>query len=303
MKKMHLPYIYIIIAGILWGTIVLPVRLLASMGLSSTQIVVSRFVTVSIVFAAYIYFTDKSKFKIAVRDIPLFFAFGFLCILIYNICFTITIQLTSVSIAVGLLYTSPIWAMLMSIPVFNEKLTKTKAAAAGLSFLGCALMSGLLLGEGVSLSPLSLLTGVSAGIGYGSYGIFAKTLLKKYDSLTTMFYPFLFLCMGGIFFCRPVEMAALIAETPLLLLYIFLGAFFCYVIPYGLYTYSLNFVEASKAAVIVSIEPVSASLFGFLFFSERLTPQIAGGMLLILAAIYILNRNTAPIADSNNEPE
>lgn len=41
-------------------------------------------------------------------DLRYFEILGFFCILFYNVCYTITVQLTSLSIAISLLYTSPI---------------------------------------------------------------------------------------------------------------------------------------------------------------------------------------------------
>lgn len=281
--------LYLLIAGTLWGLLGVSVRLLSGFGLTSLQIVVGRFFMAAIVLGVYLCITDKEKLRIHKKDFPYFAVLGFFCILFYNICYTVTIQLTSLAIAGALLYTSPVWAMLFSIPVFHEKLTKRKCLSALLSFSGCALMSGLFSGGGIQIKPLGILTGLLAGIGYGSYGIFAKVLIDKYHSLTITFYTFLLASIGGVFICGPREMAHTIAADPVVLIYLLAASVVCFVVPYILYNLALNDIEASKAAVIVAIEPVMATVFGVLLYNESLTATVACGMALVLSAIVILN--------------
>lgn len=69
----------------------------------------------------------------------------------------------------------------------------------------------------------------------------------------------------------------------------FLTALITAVIPFLSYTLGLESVEASKAGIIATIEPMVATLIGILVFSERLTLMSGAGILLILAAVVILN--------------
>ena len=62
------------------------------------------------------------------------------------------------------------------------------------------------------------------------------------------------------------------------------------VIPFLLYTLGLEHVEASRAAILATVEPMVATLIGIFIFHEYLTPLSALGILCILGAIVILNR-------------
>jgi drug/metabolite transporter (DMT)-like permease len=62
-------------------------------------------------------------------------------------------------------------------------------------------------------------------------------------------------------------------------------------LPALLYSFGLRGVEAGKGAVMASIEPVVASLAGFLFFGETPTPLGILGIVLVLGAVVILNLN------------
>lgn len=61
------------------------------------------------------------------------------------------------------------------------------------------------------------------------------------------------------------------------------------VVPFLAYTLGLRTVEASRAGILATIEPMVATLIGILVFSEPLTLLCGLGMALILAAVMLLN--------------
>jgi len=285
-------YILIIISAVLWGSVGLTIRILASFGFSTIQIIVFRFITAALCFGLYILITDRRKFRIDKTDIKYFMAFSLFVLLAYNICFVTAIRLTSYAVATGLLYTSPIWAMFLSIYVFKEKLTKRKGIAILLSFTGCGLITGLFSSGGVSLTPIAFFAGLGAGMGYGAQGVFTKKLMEKYHSFTVVFYFFLFAVIFGLPFCNFGGMLSVIASAPMSLLYGMGGAIICYIVPFAFYTYALNFIEASRAAVIVSVEPIVAALLGFFVYDEPITVFIICGIAFIISAVVVLYEPT-----------
>ncbi len=62
------------------------------------------------------------------------------------------------------------------------------------------------------------------------------------------------------------------------------------VIPFLAYTLGLERVEASRAGIIATIEPLVATLIGIVVFSEPLTFMSGTGILLILSAVVILSQ-------------
>ena len=71
------------------------------------------------------------------------------------------------------------------------------------------------------------------------------------------------------------------------------------VIPFLAYTLGLRTVEASRAGILATVEPMVATLVGILVFSEPLTLLSASGMVLILAAVILLNRKQRSAASDN----
>ena len=158
----------IILAGVFWGSMGLFVRRLESYGFTSVQIVALRLTLAVVMFGAILRMRGKGEFRIALRDLPLFLALGLVSVLFFTVCYFTAISMMTLSTAAILLYTSPIWIMIMSVLFFREKLTVRKLLALVLAFGGCVLVSGL---SGDGITAKGLLIGLGAGIGYGLYSI------------------------------------------------------------------------------------------------------------------------------------
>ena len=187
-----------------------------------------------------------------------------------------------------MLYTSPVFVLLLSVPLFGEKLTRKKLICLVMAFAGCALASGVAAG-GMTLSPETLLFGLGSGFGYGLYSIFSRFALQRgYHPITITSYIFLFGALGGIPLTDFGEVTA-VAGQPEHLLYLLIYTLVTTIVPYISYTTGLRYVENGVAAVLACIEPVMATIFGIFFFSEL--PSVTGwlGIALVLTALTILN--------------
>lgn len=283
---------YILIAGILWGSMGLFVRRLGSggMGLSSVEIVQMRCIVAGVVLFFYMLFGNRAALSIRLRDLWCFLGTGLCSIVFFNICYFTTIQLTSLSVAAVLLYTAPAFVIVLSALLFGEAVTKRKTAALFLTFLGCVCVSGLLRGGG-AMTPAGFLVGLGAGIGYALYSIFSRFALERgYGSMTISFYTFLIASLGTIPFVSVKNVGGVLAQGLPAAGFILLFGVVTTVIPYLTYTRGLQGVENGQASIIASIEPVVASLLGILVFREILHPDEVLGIVLILGAILISNR-------------
>lgn len=294
----------IILAGCFWGSMGIFVRKLGSCGFSSIQIVSIRVTLAALCFCALLLVRDRSGFRISRKDLPLFFGLGFGSILFFTVCYFTAITMMPLSTAAILLYTSPIWIMLMSMVFFHEKMDRRKLLALFLAFLGCVLVSGI---SGGSMTPAGLLIGLGAGLGYGLYSILGTIALRRYNPYTVTAYTFLLAAVGSWVICRPAEMLSIFvhAANPTgLLLFCCLTALMTAVIPFLAYTIGLRSVEASRAGILATIEPMVAALVGILVFSEPLTLFSGLGILLILSAAVLLNwKAPGNVAGKNAAPD
>lgn len=278
----------VILAGCCWATLGVFVRHLNEIGLQSMQIVEIRAaLTVMGMFGVLTIFR-RDLLRVKAKDLWCFAGGGIVSVILFNFCYFQTIQRASLSTAAILLYTSPIFVLLLSVPLFGEKLTKKKLICLVMAFLGCALASGVTAG-GMTLSPETLLFGLGSGFGYGLYSIFSRFALQRgYHPITITAYIFLFGAIGGIPLTDFGEAAA-VAGQPEHLMYLGVYTIVTTIIPYIAYTTGLRYVENGVAAVLACIEPVMATVFGIFFFSE--VPGLSGwmGIVLVLTALAILN--------------
>ena len=287
-KKSLLGDILIIIAGLFWGSMGIFVRHLNSLGFSSIQIACLRLTTAGILFALILLVKDRKGFKIALRDIPLFLALGLVSILFFTCCYFTAINLMTMSTAALLLYTSPIWVMILAIIFLKEKITVQKIIALVLAFAGCVLVSGF----GGKVSVIGILVGLGSGLGYGLYSIFGTFALKKYSTLTVTCYTFLIAGFGSFFVADPINLYTKISLAPdklALFGFVLLTAVITAVIPFLLYTIGLKKTTAGRAAVLATVEPAAATLFGFFVMKETAGPIAIAGIILVFSAIAVLS--------------
>ncbi|MBQ5471225.1 MAG: EamA family transporter [Treponema sp.] len=288
-QKTNFGPLLIIIAACFWGSMGIFVRKLESYGFTAIQIVSIRLTLAALFFSILHIFIDRKGFKISLRDIPLFLGLGLGSILFFTICYFSAITVMSLSTAAILLYTSPIWIMLMSSLFFHEKLNAKKLIALAFAFAGCVLVSGI---SGGGITVVGLLLGLGSGFGYGLYSILGTIALRRYLPYTVTTCTFIFAACGSWFVCRPSDMISKFAgaeNLPLLIGFCFLTALVTAVIPFLCYTLGLGKVEASKAGIIATLEPVVATIIGIVCFGERLTVISAAGIVLVLSGVVVLN--------------
>ena len=300
-KKANYGPILIILAGCFWGSMGIFVRRLGLYGFDSVQIVTIRLTLAALVFCIILLIKDPSGYRISPRDIPLFFGLGVGSVLFFAVCYFTAITMMPLSAAAILLYTSPIWIMLMSVLFFHEKLTRRKLLALLLAFAGCVMVSGI-SGEGMTWTGFFI--GLGSGIGYGLYSILGTVALRRYTPYTVTAYTFLFAACGSIAICHPADMISKFAAagnlTNLIVLCI-LTALLTAVIPFLAYTLGLHTVEASRAGILATIEPMVATVIGIVVFSEPLTVLSGLGIILILSAVILLNRKVQGGHDNEQE--
>jgi len=230
---------------------------------------------------------DPKLLNIDLKDSLSFIGTGIFSIVFFNWCYFTAIKEVSLSVAVILLYTGPVFVAILSRIFFGEPLTGRKIGALVFTLIGCALVVKLVPVGDQKLSWYGILIGLGSGFGYALYSIFGKHALKKYESLTVITYTFVFasvvlLPTSGL----TIEFNQLVSK------YIWLQilglGFFPTALAYMLYTQGLSMIESSRASISATIEPVVATLIGVWVFDELLTSYQIIGMLLILTAVILI---------------
>lgn len=280
--------ILVIIAGIAWGMISIFVRKFNSANFDTWDIMFYRsWVSVLLLFV-YFLVTDRRLLKISIKDIWMFLGTGIFSLTFFTYCYFNSIVELGTSVAVVLLYTSPIFVLIMSVFFFHEKMNRYKLLAVIMTFAGCIFVTGILGGDSTNtITFKGLLMGLGAGFGYALYSIFAGFAMKKYSSLTIVFYTFLLSGISVLLIRNPF---VLVNQTGADMIPYIVGiSLICTVLPYITYTSGMKKMDIGKAAVLVTVEPVVGALIGVFAWGESAGIIKIIGIILILAAVIILS--------------
>ena len=283
-------FFLIILAGVLWGTSGIFVHLLVPYGFSSAQMTFFRALVSALSILVCILLKRRSLLRVR-ADLLLLYAASGLGFFGTATGYFYSMQATSVSTAVMLMYTAPILVMLFSVLFFGEKLTVKKGVCVLAMFGGCILVSGGI--GGLRFDLFGICIGLLSGISYSAYNILTKAAMRRGgDPTAATFYCFAFATGIAFFTCDPASLPARIALAPTqtTLLLLALGIFTC-VLPYLLYSLSLKTLPAGTASALAIVEPMSATIFSVVLFHEPLDLSATVGILLILGAVTLLSKN------------
>jgi len=284
MKKMG--YLLVILAAVLWGTLGIPVNELKELGMTSYEIGVTRSFFGAALIGSFMVFYDISSFKVSLELLPLLIGVGAASQAGLNIGYFIAISQLGLGIAVVLLYTSPVFANILSFVIYREKLTISKGVSVVLAIIGCflAVTGGVF---SVSLSFLGIFSGLLAGFSFGITPIFSKKLGGRATVLQILFYSFLF---GGIIQLFFVDMGAyLLKVDSSVVFYGMILAIFPTIISFALYNRGLKYIEPGIASILCVMEVVVATLVAKLYFMEPLGTLKITGIILIISASVLPN--------------
>ena len=280
-------YIFILAAAALWGCIGVFFKLLSGAGLDAMQSVAVRVIIAAVIYTVWLLATDREALRIRLRDFPYFIGTGICSLVFFNWCYFNAIERSGISVAVVLLYTAPVFVMLMSAAVFRERITKVKLAALVITMIGCVFVTGA-FSSGGRIGTAAVLFGLGSGFGYALYSIFGKLALRKVSFKTVTAYSFIFGAVGILPFVHFREVAAAVA-SPRGAVGALCIAVLCCILPYILYTAGLNGVEPGRASMMATLEPVVGAVLGMAVYREEVTAAKIAGVLLVIGAICLLN--------------
>jgi len=277
-------------AAILWGILVIFIKNLSVAGLSSMEIVTLRVYGAAFILMIGFLLYNKKLLKIRLKDAWCFVGTGVVSIVFFSYCYFKNVTVSSVAVSSILMYTSPIWVTLFARVVFGEKISKRKLVALVMAFAGCVLVSGITGGVG-RVSAEGLLLGLGSGIGYGLYSIFGRIALEKgYHPMTVSAYTFLFACVGVLPFIKPVEIWEKMNVAPGLWGWALCMVLFSTCMSFTLYTIGLKYMEAGKAAVLATLEPIVTTLVGVVLYKEMLSVIMILGIVMVLGASILISK-------------
>lgn len=281
-----------ILSGIFWGGGGIFIRRLMELNINSFTVVSSRVIVASIIFFICVFLYDRSLIKIKLKDLWIFVSAGILGILGLNICYNEAVKQLSLSLSAVLLSLSPIFVLIFANIFFKEKITVKKVICMILALLGCFFASGILeTNETMHWTYFGIFIGFMGAFFYGLYSIFSKlAIIKNYNTLTVTLYALISIAVITLPFTDWKALSNVVVENGSGMLVFMLFHSLCTsVFPYAFFTIALGHMDAGKASILASGEPIAAMFFGIFFYHEIPTVLSVIGVLLTLTALTLLS--------------
>jgi DME family drug/metabolite transporter len=213
---------------------------------------------------------------------------GVFGVAVSNYFYYLAIERTNVATAIIVQYTAPIWVLLYMVARGLQKATLQRVAAVALAVTGIALVIGL-FGASLRLDVIGVGAALLAAFSFAFYNIGGHSILARYDHWTVLLYTTLSASLFWIVINPPWKIAAAHysgIDWAFLLLFSVVSV----LAPFSFYFAGLRYLEPTRAIVVSCLEPVFSILIAAIVLGEVVRPLQAAGIILVLAAIVVVQR-------------
>ncbi len=263
------------------------IHYLTPFGFTAFQMTAVRATVAVICLSTIALIRDRSLFKVNLKQLALLLVVG-LSLFLAACLYYLSIQMTSPSTAVMLLFSSPVFVAIYSAVILKERMTLPKQLAIGAVLVGCCLISGII--SGIKFDIGGIIFGILSGISYAIYHITTKMAAEKsIPTMTTTIYAFGFTALLALIFGEPWKIFVNASIDPIKAIPLLLGlAIFTFVIPYFLHALAVRDISASTISTLGTMEPLSATVYSVLLLGEEIDALTIVGAALILSATVMI---------------
>jgi len=284
-KQVLTAYLQVILAGLLWATAGPFSILMHRMGVPPESVALLR-PAAGAAFLILFVLIRRREHRLP-EPLPLLAMMlgGGLIVAIFHMAFQFSTIAVGVPATVALLYLAPAIVLVLSVRIFREPLTPVRALLAATSVAGVWLVVFGARGAEVLLTPRGVAWGVVSGCAYAAYILFGKGFGRAHGPLT----PLLWSTLGGV---GILGLARLVQNDPLVLPPG--AAAWGVLLVFGLLTvtasslllfHAMRTLEAGRAAIATTVEPLAATLLAILLLDQVLTAAGWLGLALLMFGV------------------
>ncbi len=294
---MQREYWYVILAGILYGSIAPGGQFLIDRGLSQYEVSFYRSLLVFVMLLPVVLI--KPRYMLRRDKIPFYALYGLIGGLLELSLFSGIALGLPVALTVLLLYTQPVWTIFFGRLFLGEKITSVKLVSVLLGIAGM-----VVLFESWETASGLPLPGVAAALAAGVLLSLWVILGKRSSALDQHYITTTFGWSGfaSLWLLLLLPAANLLipdkgfvkltpglspADWGYLVVFAMVGG----AVPHLLFYRSLRRLSASVAGIILLLEPVSATILAWIFFSQKIDGYVLLGGVFILVSNYLVIRS------------
>lgn len=279
----------IVVLSIIWGLAFVAIRR-ADLELSSVNLTLLRWFIVSAAFLAIYPFVVKPKARFERSDLPRLAVVALTNVVVYHLALNTAEQSVSASLAGLLISLGPVFLVLLSGLVLQEKVGRRVWIALAVAVAGAAVISspGLSLGTSGVLGPMLV---ALAGLSNAVYTVASKPLLLKYGPIPVSAWASLL----GTAMLVPLVSPSLVAQAESLssvgwesVLYL---ALLSTVLTNTIYFTLVNRGAVSRLGVQLFLVPLVSAVGGVIILGEGLAAAtVVGGAFLLIAVGLVTSK-------------
>lgn len=272
-----------IIGATAYGFLPIIAKFLINIDVSSSDVLVSRFIIVLLLTGAYLVFKKKlvaPSIKQA-RDLIAFAALGYggAIYLLTESC-----RFIPVSQATVIHFSYPFFVALFMVMFFKEKITKLKI----LALLLIALSLKFFIGTDIQANIKGIVLALTSGLAFGAYMTsINQSSLKGFDTINLMFYLSLSVIVTFGTFALVTGQSNLLSLKPVAYGYILLLGLTS-IVGISFATMAIRTIGETHTAMLSLVEPVVSYLGGIVIFSEKMSLRNLIGSLIMLLVILVV---------------
>ena len=199
-----------------------------------------------------------------------------------TLCYFYAVSQVGVSMAVALLYTAPVFSLVLAKLILGEQISVKSALLAIIAVIGVAC---LMAGDKFSLN-MGVIVGLLSGLCYSLYGILGKKTMSFNHSTQMVFFSSVaFSAITLLFLPQTFATYQTLSTLPIQAWAYVVGLSLVGTIaPFFLYMTALNKLPAATASVFTIIEPLTAIILAIVLLGQPLLPLQMVGVALIISA-------------------
>lgn len=275
------PYIWVLLAAMLWGTTGTAQSFIAGdahpLTIGAMRLGIGGFTLLAVALLAKKLIWKEIPWKAALVSAVL--------MALFQPLFFSSVQLTGIAIGtVASIGSAPVFSGILEWLIMKRRPDRVWAAATASAIAGCLLLFSDK--QAAVIDPLGIILALGAGLSFAGYAISSKKVLDRMDAVPAVAVIFSLGALALLPFLGLLNISYLAHPGNLaVLVYLGIGATS---LSYILFSSGLKNIASSSAVTLSLGEPLTAALLGVFIVGERLSGASWAGVLLLLGGILIL---------------
>jgi len=266
-------------------------------GLSSLELAQIRATCAALGLLAFLAIFARSSLRVGKRELLFLVAFGVVGVAMVQWLYFVAIHNLPVGVALLIEFTAPLFVALFARFVYKERIRRRIWVAVILCIAGLAIV--VEVWAGVAFSTVGVTAALGGAFGLTAYLLMAERERRHRDPVSLSFYGFLFAAalwavvqplwrFPWDVLGETVSLQGNLSDrsAPVWLMVGFIVVLGT-MVTFSLLTGALRHVNATRASIVATLEPVIATVIAWIWLEETFGPtQLIGGA-VVLAGIFL----------------